>query len=105
MEMMTRQEAPTSVPRSSVTVSIETISGEAAAARDDVVAVEEPLEIRVAFGPPGQRTTKSLSVTMRTPGHDDELAAGFLWTEGIITDLDHFLRVRHRGLPAADGAA
>jgi FdhD protein len=43
---------------------------------DDVVAVEEPLEIRVAGAP--------LAVTMRTPGHDEELALGFLYTEGLI---------------------
>ncbi len=45
---------------------------------DDVVAVEEPLEIRVDGAP--------LSVTMRTPGHDDELALGFLYTEGLIAE-------------------
>jgi FdhD protein len=44
--------------------------------REDVVAVEEPLEIRVAGAP--------LAVTMRTPGHDEELALGFLYTEGLI---------------------
>lgn len=44
--------------------------------RRDVVAVEEPLEIRVG--------TESLAVTMRTPGHDFELAAGFLFNEGVI---------------------
>jgi FdhD protein len=43
---------------------------------DDVVAVEEPLEIRVAGEP--------LAVTMRTPGHDEELALGFLYGEGLI---------------------
>ena len=44
--------------------------------KDDCLAAEEPLEIRVGKEP--------LSVTMRTPGHDVELAAGFLLTEGII---------------------
>jgi FdhD protein len=44
--------------------------------RDDVVAVEEPLEIRVDGSP--------LAVTMRTPGHDEELALGFLYGEGLI---------------------
>jgi FdhD protein len=44
--------------------------------------VEEPLEIRLAAG--GERRT--LAVTMRTPGHDDELAAGFLFGEGLVRD-------------------
>jgi FdhD protein len=45
---------------------------------EDDLAAEEPLEIRIGDSP--------LTVTMRTPGHDEELAAGFLWSEGIIDD-------------------
>jgi len=50
------------------------------------VAVEEPLELRVEYARDGKRQTRSVSVTMRTPGHDFELAAGFLYSEGIIQD-------------------
>ncbi len=52
---------------------------------EDVVAIEEPLEIQLEFGASNERTLQSLSVTMRTPGNDDELAIGFLFTEGLIT--------------------
>jgi FdhD protein len=54
---------------------------------DDYLAVEEPLEIRVCGQP--------LTVTMRTPGHDRELAAGFLWTEGLIDDPNQITAVNY----------
>lgn len=47
---------------------------------------EEPLELQLAYGAVGSRQVKSISVTARTPGHDFELAAGFLLTEGIVSD-------------------
>lgn len=52
----------------------------------DTVAVEAPLEIRV--------NGRSLVITMRTPGHDEELAAGFLFAEGVVTDADQVLAIR-----------
>ena len=55
-------------------------------AADDELAVEEPLEIQVE--------TRPISVTMRTPGHDEELAAGFLITEGVLDDLKQIRAIR-----------
>ena len=59
----------------------------------DQLAAEEPLEIRVGYEIDGQRQHRTLSVTMRTPGHDEELAAGFLLTEGIIQDKADLLGI------------
>ena len=65
----------------------------------DQLAAEEPLEIRVGYqyNRHGQRTHRTLSVTMRTPGNDEELAAGFLLTEGIIQRKGR--PARHHSLP------
>ena len=62
---------------------------------NDAVSVEEPLEIRVEFGPMDNRKVQSLSITMRTPGNDAELAAGFLFTEGIIHKKEDVLSAKH----------
>lgn len=69
--------------------------GEGATRRADTLAVEEPLEIRVAGAP--------LAVTMRTPGHDVELAAGFLISEGIIAQTADFHSAIHCGGPGTGG--
>jgi FdhD protein len=64
--------------------------------RDDVVSLEEPLEIRVAA--PGEiGTGRPVSVTMRTPGDDLELAIGFLFGEGLIRQREDVLSARHCG--------
>ncbi|MDG2376931.1 MAG: formate dehydrogenase accessory sulfurtransferase FdhD [Woeseiaceae bacterium] len=57
----------------------------------DVVAIEEPLEIQVVADAANAAAAKSVSITMRTPGNDIELAIGFLFTEGIITDRGQVL--------------
>ncbi|MDX1478987.1 MAG: formate dehydrogenase accessory sulfurtransferase FdhD [Saprospiraceae bacterium] len=51
---------------------------------DDHVVLEEPLEIKLEYGPAARRERYTLAVTMRTPGHDEDLIRGFLFTEGII---------------------
>jgi len=64
----------------------------------DAVAVEEPLEIQLVYGAVDDRKVKSISITMRTPGNDDELAAGFLMTEGVVRDATHITSI---GPPSA----
>jgi FdhD protein len=63
--------------------------------REDVLTVEEPLEVRI--------DSRSLAVIMRTPGHDHELAMGFLLTEGVISHPDEVLKIEDatdsEGLP------
>jgi FdhD protein len=61
---------------------------------EDLLAVEEPLEIRLAYERGGWPVQKSVSITMRTPGCDAELAAGFLFTEGIVDSAEQIASVR-----------
>jgi FdhD protein len=63
-----------------------------------MLAVEEPLEIRIGYEVDGKRVHKAVSITMRTPGDDANLAAGFLFTEWIISSPDQIKEVRHCGL-------
>ena len=63
--------------------------------QQDLLATEEPLEIGVVYSDLDGKTAKSISVTMRTPGNDPELALGFLYTEGIIKGMEDVLSVRH----------
>ena len=66
------------------------------------LAIEEPLEIRLEYWDQGNPWKKSVSITMRTPGSDVELATGFLFTEGIINKWDDIKQVRPCG-PMVDG--
>lgn len=67
---------------------------------DDLVATEEPLELRIHFTSGIQRITKTLAIIMRTPGNDQELAYGFLFTEGIIQKGSDVLAMRYCRDPA-----
>jgi FdhD protein len=74
--------------RAVVDTSVERVTGLDSRRIQESLAVEEPLEIQLAYGPADARAMKSISVTMRTPGHDLELAAGFLMTEGVVLDAN-----------------
>src|ERR1035437_8933994 len=76
-----------------VPVPIGRVEGCVASHADDLLAVEEALEIRLG--------NRSLTITMRTPGNDFELAAGFLHSEGMIQDIS---QIRRLGRPS-DGRA
>lgn len=75
---MASESKPIRVQRNIALTSVEQWEGGTVVRAEDYLAVEEPLEIRIGEIP--------LSVTMRTPGHDLELAAGFLFTEGVISN-------------------
>jgi len=65
--------------------------------RSDYLAAEEPLEIRLA------NPRRTVAVTMRTPGADFELTAGFLYSEGVVSDRAHILQLRYCIDPDVDG--
>jgi FdhD protein len=74
-----------SSPEATSTTDVDAYhSGSGWVHRDDQLAVEEPLEIRI--------DTRPVTVTLRTPGHDEELAAGFLVTEGILRNASDIAR-------------
>jgi FdhD protein len=83
-------------------LDIERMDGTSAVPQADVVAVEEPLEIQVSWPNAQGAAAKSVSITMRTPGHDAELATGFLFTEGIISSARDIAAVTPVGEPVDD---
>ena len=77
------------------TVDILRVSRSSSEATPDLIVTEEPLEIRIGYGEESERQQMNLAVTMRTPGSDEELCLGFLFSEGIIQRLGDVLSVKY----------
>lgn len=76
-------------------VFIEKISSFGREEVEDTLAIEEPLEIRLAYFKGKEVLQKALSVTMRTPGNDIDLALGFLLSEGIIREKSDVIKTQY----------
>ncbi len=78
------------------TITVTRRRGADATRARDALAVEEPLEIRIAWkGAGGSSRVEPLAVTMRTPGHDFDLVAGFLFAEGVIEQFGHLAEMTY----------
>ncbi|HEY1429674.1 MAG TPA: formate dehydrogenase accessory sulfurtransferase FdhD [Candidatus Tumulicola sp.] len=78
-------------PGRTLAVRVLALDGRRSVAKNDAVATEEPLEIRLSAG----GNTQSLATTMRTPGNDFELAAGFVFGEGVVVRRDDVREIRY----------
>ena len=85
-------------PSSRTRTRVRVVRGSEERARSDYLATEEPLEIRLVAG----GRTHTVAVTMRTPGSDFELAAGFLYGEGVIGGRDEISRITYCTDPDVD---
>lgn len=83
-------------------VEISKVAADEVSAATDSVATEAPMEIQLASKTATGSAAKSISITMRTPGNDEELAAGFLYTEGIIRGADDIASIERCGEPDPD---
>ena len=68
----------------------------------DSVSVEEPLEMNLKFKIKQEWKTENLSITMRTPGNDEDLISGFLLNEGIILNIDEIDNIEKKGEKVGD---
>ena len=79
---------------STITIQVDRFENGISQKKDDILAIEEPLEIKMKYNSGQAMIEKNLSITMRTPGNDDELASGFLFTEGIIKNTDEIKSIK-----------
>jgi len=79
--------------RATTTVNIRKIINGICRESTDFVAAEEPMEIQLLWHKDGMSIRKSVSITMRTPGHDGDLAAGFLFTEGVLQTASQVYKI------------
>lgn len=82
------------------TVQITRVDRQNSSITNDQLAVEEPLQIQLLYGSPGKEQFENLAITMRTPGDDAELAAGFLYTELILQNRKQIINI----VPEASGS-
>jgi FdhD protein len=85
-------------------VNIQQVHQNDISSKADLLAVEEPLEIQLRWHNNGITRQKSISITMRTPGQDADLALGFLLTEGIIQNSQQIASVSHPVFPGSASA-
>ena len=91
-------------PQNFIEIAVQNVrENQTLAIQTDSLAVEEPLEIRLGFVENGKTAHRSISITMRTPGDDFELAAGFLFTEGIIKSADQIKKIQYCGASGKNG--
>ena len=64
---------------------------------DDLISIEEPLEISIKFKDQDKWLNQILSITMRTPGHDEDLVRGFLFNEQIVQNISHIESIKSFG--------
>lgn len=84
--------------------SVEKVTGRASRQLLDQLAIEEPLEIQITYGPSNSRQTTSISITMRTPGNDFDLAVGFLMTEGVVHNASDIEQISYAAHPVSGSA-
>ena len=75
-------------------IKISKVSTKGALETEDKVAMEEPLEIQLEYSTTTGKMVKNIAVTMRTPGNDEELAVGFLFTEGVIQNANEVATIK-----------